>query len=472
MTKTVRRPRGPLGLPVLGSLGSMIARPLDFLTSMTLDYGPISHARLAKNHVYVLGDPGLIEEFLVAQQKSAIKDPITHSLEPLIGQGLITSEGELWKRQRKLAAQPFAPKRLVSYEKPMVEAAERAFAGYRHGETRDFHAAMMTLTLEIVSQTMLGVSTGEQSERISAALEHSLDYFEERLYSWGRLLPPSFPTPKQRRFVRAKRELDQIVRSIIERCRREDGSADHLLARLVRARTDDQQGMSDQLLLDEAVTMMLAGHETTALALTFAVYLLSSNPAVAARLQAEVDELLGDRAVTAQDLEHLPYLDAVVRETLRIYPPAYAFARELVSPIELGGYSLPVGSHVIISPYGVHRNPALFSEPEQFRPERWLSNQALPRFAYLPFGGGHRVCIGNHFAQLEAGLLLATMVQRLELSVIPGFKLELAPVLTLRSRHGLPVRVSKRTPRAHAGGRTVEPSAGSGVTGTCPFASA
>jgi cytochrome P450 len=353
----------------------------------------------------------------------------------------------------------------------MVEAAERAFAGYRHGETRDFHAAMMTLTLEIVSQTMLGVSTGAESERISSALEHSLDYFEERLYSWGRLLPPSFPTPKQRRFVRAKRELDQIVRGIIERCRREDGSADHLLARLLRARTDDQQGMSDQLLLDEAVTMMLAGHETTALALTFAVYLLSSNPAVAARLTAEVDEHLGDRAVTAQDLEHLPYLDAVVRETLRIYPPAYAFARELVSPIELGGYSLPVGSHVIISPYGVHRNPALFADPERFKPERWLSGETLPRFAYLPFGGGHRICIGNHFAQLEAGLLLATMVQRLELSVVPGFKLELAPVLTLRSRHGLPVRVSKRTP-ARAGGRVVSSGGSAVTTGSCPFASA
>lgn len=470
MTKTVRRPTGPAGVPVLGSLGSMIRRPLDFLTSMTLDYGPISYARFVKNHVYVLGDPALIEEFLVTQQKSSIKDPITHSLEPLIGQGLITSEGELWKRQRKLAAQPFAPKRLISYERPMVEAAERAFASYRHGETRDFHTAMMSLTLEIVSQTMLGVSTGEQSERISLALEHSLDYFEERLYSWGRLLPPKFPTPKQRRFVRAKRELDQIVRGIIERCRREDGSADHLLARLLRARTDDQQGMSDQLLLDEAVTMMLAGHETTALALTFAVYLLSSNPSVAARLQAEVDEHLGDRTVTAQDLEHLPYLDAVVRETLRIYPPAYAFARELVQPIELGGYTLPVGSHVIISPFGVHRNPGLYTDPQQFRPERWLSGETreLPRFAYLPFGGGHRVCIGNHFAQLEAGLLLATMVQRLELSVVPGFKLSLAPVLTLRSRHGLPVRVSKRV--ARAGGRVVAPS--EPVTGSCPFASA
>jgi cytochrome P450 len=151
----------------------------------------------------------------------------------------------------------------------------------------------------------------------------------------------------------------------------------------------------------------------------------------------------------------------VVRETLRIYPPAYAFARELVSPIELGGYSLPVGSHVIISPFGVHRNPALYQDPEQFRPERWLSNETrdLPRFAYLPFGGGHRICIGNHFAQLEAGLLLATMVQRLELSVVPGFKLELAPVLTLRSRHGLPVLVSKRAPRGGAVSSAVEPQA-------------
>jgi len=477
MTQTVRRPPGPRGLPLLGSLGAMITKPMEFFRSMTLDYGPIAYARLGPNHVYTLNEPALIEEFLVAQQKSAIKDPITHSLEPLIGHGLITSEGELWKRQRKLAAQPFAPKRLVSYEGAMVAAAERAFASYRHGETRDFHAAMMALTLEVVSQTLLGVSTGEQSERISHSLEASLDYFEERIYSWGRLLPASFPTPKLLRFRRAKRELDQIVRGIIERCRHEDRDADYLLARLVRARTDDQQaGMSEQQLLDEAVTMLLAGHETTALALMFAVYLLSANPAVSARLTAEVDTVLGERTATAADLERLPYLDAVVRETLRLYPPAYVFARQLVSQVELGGYTLPVDSHVLVSPYGVHRNPALYRAPERFEPERWLSAEArsLPRFAYLPFGGGHRICIGNHFAQLEAGLLLATMVQRLELQVTPGFKLELAPVLTLRSRHGMPVRVSKRPPLRDSGVgvspsvTSVSPSPASG----CPFASA
>jgi cytochrome P450 len=477
MTTTVRRPPGPRGLPLLGSLGAMITEPIEFFRTMALDYGPISYTRLGPNRVYMLNDPALIEEFLVAQQRSAIKDPITHSLEPLIGQGLLTSEGELWKRQRKLAAQPLSPKRLVSYEGAMVAAAESAFASYRHGETRDFHGAMMTLTLEVVSQTLLGVSTGDQSERISHALEASLDYFEERIYSWGRLLPVSFPTPKLRRFRRAKRELDQIVRGIIERCRHEDRDADYLLARLVRARTDDQQGgMSEQQLLDEAVTMLLAGHETTALALMFAVYLLSHNPAAATRLQAEVDRELGERTATAADLERLPYLDAVVREKLRLYPPAYVFARQLVTQIELGGFTLPVDSHVLVSPYGVHRNPTLYKDPERFDPERWLSDEArkLPRFAYLPFGGGHRICIGSHFAQLEAGLLLATMVQRLELSVTPGFKLELAPVLTLRSRHGMPVRVSKR-PRHSASSLPVPPAAGS-VDPTsapgCPFASA
>jgi cytochrome P450 len=447
-------PPGPRGLPLLGSLPALIRDPMAFYRSMSLDYGPLAYTRLGPKRFYTVNEPALVEEFLVGQQRSYVKDPITHSLIALVGQGLLTSEGELWRRQRKLAAQPFAPKRLAGYEGSMVEAARRAFASYADGEPRDFHRDMMQLTLEIVGRTLLGVSTNEQSESIAEALEASLSYFEERIYSWGRLLPEGFPTPRRRRFLRRKAELDRVVRAIIERCRREDAQADYLLARLVRARTEGNEAMSEQQLLDEALTMVLAGHETTALAMLFATYSLCVNPEVAARLRTEVDDVLQGRPASAADLERMPFLDAVVRETLRLYPPAYAFGREIVSPIELHGYTIDKGSVVIVSPFGMHRNPQFFPDPERFEPARWLAPEAsaLPRFAYLPFGGGPRICIGNHFAQLELGLVLATLVQQLEVQLLPGFELELAPVLTLRSKHGLPVRVRQRCrPREHMG---------------------
>jgi len=460
---SVRVPPGPRRLPLLGSMAKLIRDPIEFYRTMALDYGPLSFTRLGLKRVYMVNDPSLVEDFLVGNQKAYVKDPITHSLLPLVGQGLLTSEGDLWKRQRKLAAQPFAPKRLQSYEGTMVEAAERAFASYADGETRDFHADMMQVTLEIVGRTLLGVSTTEQSNRISHALDASLDYFEERIYSWGRLLPANFPTPRLLRFRRAKAELDRIVRSIIERCTREDAQADYLLARLVRARSDDgKEAMSKQQLLDEAVTMLLAGHETTALAMLFATYLLCTHPEATTRLREELDSQLGGRAICAADLERLPYLDAVVRETLRLYPPAYTFGRELLTPIELGGYTLPARSVVLVSPYGMHRSGRYFAEPNRFDPARWLTPEAskLPRFAYLPFGGGPRVCIGNHFAQLELALVLATLVRQLDVTLLPGFEMKLSPVLTLRSKHGLPVRIKRRPARPEIADAT------SGVTGS------
>ena len=446
MTREVTLPPGPRGLPLVGYGPQVVRDPLGFYRTMTLDYGPLSHARIGPTSFYLVNESSLIEEFLVGKHKECLKDGVTRSLVPLVGHGLLTSEGELWKRQRKLAGPAFAPKRVTAYADVMVDSSQRAFASYREGEARDFHADIMTLTLEIVGKTILGVNTREESDRIAEVLHATFLYFEERLYSWKRLLPFGLPSPSLYRFRRAKAELDGIVRSIVTRSREHGGDSDHLIARLSRARDEQGEAMSEQQLHDEAVTMLLAGHETTALALTFAVYLLSEHPQVAEKLRQEVDEVLGGSPATFADLVRLPYLDACARETLRLYPPAYAFGREVVTPFELGGYTLPVGSQVIVSPYGMHRNPRHFPDPDSFRPERWLdgSTTGLPRFAYLPFGGGQRVCIGNHFAMMELCLVLATLAQQLELQVVPGFRLALMPVITLRSRNGLPVRVRRR----------------------------
>jgi cytochrome P450 len=452
MSTELRRPPGPRGLPFIGSASAVMRDPLAFYRTMTLDYGPLSYARIGPASFYLVNESSLIEEFLVGQHKDCIKDAVTRTLHPLIGSGLLTSEGELWKKQRKLAGPAFAPKRVTAYADVMVDCAEQSFSGYRDGEVRDFHADIMTLTLEVVGKTILGVNTREEADRIARVLEITFSYYEERLYSWKRLLPITMPSPARARFLRAKQELDAIVRNIVAQSRSAGLEADHLVARLSRARDEHGEAMSEQQLHDEAVTMLLAGHETTALAITYAVYALAKHPEAAAKLREELDRELGGRRMTFGDLPRLRYLDACARETLRLFPPAYAFGREVVTPFELGGYTLPERAQVVVSPYGIHRNPSLFPGPDHYRPERWLdgSTEQLPRFGYLPFGGGPRVCIGNHFAMMELCLLLGTMMQQVELTVLPEFKLELAPVITLRSRHGLPVRVRRRTPRRSA----------------------
>jgi cytochrome P450 len=478
MTATLRTPPGPSGLPWLGALPRLFKDPLAFYTSMTLDHGPLAFAQLGPRTMYMVNDPDLIDELLTGHAKHCIKDALTRTLHPMVGQGLLTSKGELWRRQRKFAAQPFAPKRISSYADVMVRAAQRAFERYADGEQRDFHVDIMALTLTVVSETLLGVSTEAESTRIAHLLEDMLAHYEQRLATWMRLLPPALPTAKQRRFKRAKAELDGIVSKIIEQNRNSEAGADHLLARLIRARTDDGEAMSAQQLLDEAVTMMLAGHETTALTLMYTVYLLSRNPAVAARLQREVDAL-GGRAPTAADVASMPYLDAVLRESLRLYPPAYAFGREVIEPFTLGGYDIPVGAQMVVCTFGMHRQPRFFPEPERFSPERWLpggSAHALPRYAYLPFGGGHRICIGSHFAQLEAGLLLTCLLQQVELHVVPGYRLELRPAITVRAAHGLPVRVRRRAPAPRDTGAgpsgNDEALRASAIAAGCPHAAA
>jgi len=446
MTRPPSLPDGPRRLPLIGSLAAISGEPLAFLLDLGRNYGVVSYTELFRTPMYMLNDPLLIEEVLIGKHREVAKDFGTRELIPLVGHGLLTSGGELWKRQRKLAAPPLQPKRIAGYADTMVACAERVCARFRDDEVRDIHQDMMAVTLEIVGKTLLGVDARREGERIAQIVDVSLAYFQKQLWSWQGVLPPWVSTSERRAFRKAVPELDQIVYRIIARCRTHGDEADHLLARLVNARDEQGETMSDQQLRDEAVTMLLAGHETTAIALSFAVYLLSENPDAAARLRAEIDGELGARPATAADLPKLKYLDAVVRESLRLYPPAYLVGRQALSPLELGGYTVPADAQLLMSPYVMQRQAHLFPEPERFLPERWLTPPAtpLPRFAYFPFGGGPRVCIGNHFAMMEAALVLATIVQQLELTVVPGFRLELEPVVTLRPAHGIRVLVRRR----------------------------
>ena len=439
------RPPGPRGLPLLGSLPALSRDPLGFLIDLAR-YGDVAFATIGRSPLYMINDPLLIEEALVGKHRECAKDFGTRELIPLVGNGLLTSEGEVWKKQRRLAAPPLSPKRIASYADTMVACAERTIAGFRDEQVRDVHADMMTLTLEIVGKTLLGVDTRGEAERIAHIVEVAMAYFDRQLFSWHGMLPMWLPTPERSAFRKVVAELDRIMYRIIERCRTSDPDADHLLARLMNARGEHGETMSDEQLRDEAVTMLLAGHETTAIALSYAVFALSEHPQVCARLRQEIDGHLGSRPATLADLPRLRYLDAVMRETLRLYPPAWLMGREIIQRFELGGYTLEPGEQIMMSPYVVHRDARLYPEPERFLPDRWLTppTPPLPRFAYFPFGGGPRVCIGNHFAMMEISLVLATLMQQVELTVVPGFEMTFSPVVTLRPAKGVPVLVRRR----------------------------
>jgi cytochrome P450 len=305
------------------------------------------------------------------------------------------------------------------------------------GEVRDVSADLTALTLAIAGRTLLGADPSGEAATIGRAIEAFMSYYERRLYTLEGLLPTSFPTPARRRMRAAVEELDVAVRALISRCRSHGLGEDHVLSRLLHARDEQGHGMSEQQLRDEVVTMLLAGHETTSLTLTYALYLLAGHPEVRARLRSELAEATSTAGITAEP----PYLNAVVRETLRLYPPAYSIGREVVTPFEIGGYRPERGNEVMVSPYTLHRDPRWFPQPEHFRPERWLQTaHALPKFAYLPFGAGPRVCIGNHFAMLEISIVLAEFVRRFEFERLPGFELELKPVVTLRPAGRVPLR--------------------------------
>lgn len=447
MAESIRRPPGPSGLPLVGYLPFVMRDPIQFYLEMGLRHGPIAHTFLGPHSLYAINDPELIEEALLGKHAQCIKDNVARQLIPLLGRGLLTNEGADWRKQRKLSSPPLQPNRVASYAATMVEATERALADFVDGELRDVQRDIMELTLEVVGKTLLGVSTRSETARVARVLEVAQGFLEGRLYSWSRLLPVSVPTPSALKFRRSVRELDTLVQRIIDDCRAQGDAADHLLARLMRARTEDGEGMTEKQLRDEVVTLMLAGHETTALLLTYTVHLLATHPKERAQLRDEIDSVVGKRPVSFQDLPRLTFLDAVVREALRLYPPAYAFGREAVEPFELAGYTIPRGSTLIFSPFAMHRSPRFFAEPLRFDPNRWLTDlrSKLPRFAYFPFGGGPRVCIGSHFAAMEAALILATLTQRVELTLEGQPTLEHSPAITLRLRGKLHMRVHRRT---------------------------
>ncbi|MAQ13498.1 MAG: cytochrome P450 [Sandaracinus sp.] len=437
--------RGRFGLR---STASYARNPLRWLRTLRDEYGDIVEAEMLGRKWFVVSHPDDIEKVLVKHAKVMNRDAYIHILQRTLGLGLLTSEGELWKRQRKLMAQAFTPRRIQSYAETMSAVTDRG-VHWAEGSVIDLHAEMSRVTMEVVAAVLFGAGIGAEEVRVvSEAMEVVNGFYANSLEAILEV-PEWVPTPRNRELSVAVKRIDAVLYDIIAERRRSGAKHDDLLGTLLAAVDDDGSAMTDQQLRDEAITLFLAGHETTALTLGYTLMLLGKYPEVEQRLKAELDSVLGGRLPTADDTRALPYTRQVLEEAMRLYPPAWTTGRESREPIELRGFTIPAGSQILTSQWVVHRDPRFFPDPEAFDPDRFEKGRAkqLPKYAYFPFGGGPRVCIGNHFAMMEAILILAIVMQRHHFELLPDQPLDLAPSVTLRPAKGVRAVVKHRPGR-------------------------
>jgi len=440
-------PRQPAGLFGIGSLLRFTRNPLEFITSMSQGGGDIVHYRLALRDVFLLGHPDLIRDVLVTRQHDFAKGEGLKWARRFLGDGLLTSEGDFHTRQRRLAQPAFHRQRLGSYGESMVAHAVRARERWRDGEDLWLDREMVRLTLGIAGETLFDADTEAQAAEIGGALTDIIRLFPRFALPFGGLLN-LLPLPSNRRYERGRRRLDAIVYGLVEERRRDGEDRGDLLSMLMLARDEETgAGMSDRQLRDEVMTLLLAAHETTANALCWTWYLLSQNPGAEARLHREVDEVLGPRLPTVDDLPGLGYTERVLAESMRLFPPAWGLGRRALRDLDLGGVSIPADALVLSSPYLVHRDPRWFPDPLRFDPERFApeAKAARPKFSYFPFGGGARGCIGEPFAWMEGVLVLATVAQRWRFHLVPGHPVEPQALITLRPRYGMRMTAARRS---------------------------
>ncbi|MBK6518181.1 MAG: cytochrome P450 [Polyangiaceae bacterium] len=437
----------PKGRPFVGQLFDAWEDPLALFTRTTKDHGDLVRLRFAWLDYYLLNDAAAAHRVLVENAKGYHKSPNYDGLKLMLGQGLLTAEGETWRRQRKLTQPAFHRESLNGFATEMVDATQAMLERWRsEPQARlDLHEEMMRLTFRIVGKTLLGADLEADAKEFGAALTVALTWVNEYVESIVRL-PPWVPTPANRRFVKAQRAIEGVVKRVVDE-RKSSGEAKRDLLGMLMSVADEQTGeqMNDRQLMDELLTLTLAGHETTANALTFTFYLLSRHPDVAARARAEAAEVLGGRAPELSDLASMPVTRAVIEEAMRLYPPAWVVERISLEDDEVMGRTIPKGSIVAVSPYALHRNPRYFADPERFDPQRFLTPDASrPKLAYMPFGAGPRTCIGNAFAMMEMQLIVPMLLQAFDVAVTPGFRLELDPSVTLRPKRGVPVTLTAR----------------------------
>lgn len=445
---------------VLGvrNLVDFVRAPLDFLERAKREHGDTFAFKVAGKPWLLLNHPDDIEQMFVVNAASMGRDDYSRILRRALGQGLLTADGDLWKRQRKLAATAFTPKRIKGYATTMAAVTEAGLTRWRGDQVLNLHEELSHLTMEVVADVLFGASVDAHDvTTVRETMEVFNDFFAQ---SPEAILgvPAWVPTHRNRAMNQACERIDALVFRIIEARRREKqaGAAmrDDLLGALLLATDESGAGMDDTQLRDETITLFLAGHETTALALTHTLYLLARHPEVEKRLLRELEEVLGadeGRLPTEADVPRLVYTERVIKEAMRLYPPAWLTGREASRDVTIGGRVVPQGTQILVSQWIVQRDPRWFRDPEAFDPDRFDPElvKARPRFSYFPFGGGPRVCIGNHFAMMEAILMLAVIVRRFHVELLPHTELRFSPSVTLRpAGAGLRARVVRRAVRA------------------------
>ena len=439
------RPPGPRdNRLLLGVLPKFRKDPADYLQAVARTYGDLAYMRLGPQHAYVVSHPDWIRDILITNQNNFTKSRILERAKVLLGDGLLTSEGEFHTRQRRLVQPAFHRDRLAHYAREMVACAQKARDGWSAAEM-DMHREMTRLTLAIVGRTLFSADVSSEADEIGAAMTEIFSLFDTLLMPFADWLQ-KLPIPPVRRFEKARDKLDRIVYGLIAERRASGADTGDLLSTLLLARDDDSSRMTARQVHDEALTLLIAGHETTANALTWTWYLLSQNPQVEERMHAEIDGVLRGAPPAFDDTQRLPYTTGVFAESLRLYPPAWAIGRRARQDYSVGGYTIPARSILLMSPWAVHRDPRWFADPERVNPERWRPEEVekRPRFAFFPFGGGARVCIGERFAWAEGVLVLATIAQRWKMRLVPGHVVAMQPVITLRPRHGMKMTLEKR----------------------------
>jgi cytochrome P450 len=455
MKNVIEYPPGPAYILPYRLLRKFLRDPLKMLIDISHTYGDIAHFKFGRQNVYLLNHPEYIEDVIVTNYKNFIKSRGLQVSKRLLGNGLVTSEGEYHDRQRHLIQPTFYPKRIKSHAGMMVKQALDICNSWHDGTILDIHKEMTKLTLAIICKTVLGYDIDPEHDEVGDALLVCMKYFNRLLMPFGELIEKIPLLPINKGFQKAKSDLDSIVYRMIKEHRKkldkehEKKEDDDLLLTLLQAQ-DEEAGigrMTDQQLRDEVMTIFLAGHETTANALTWTFYLLSEHPTIETKLQQELDSIYGSSrtTITIDDVPRLEYTQKILTESMRLYPPAWALGRQAIDDYKVGGYTIPKGSIILMSQYVMHRNPRYFPEPDRFYPDRWTEEfkKQLPRFSYFPFGGGIRGCVGEPFAWLEAILLLATICRQWRMKHVPSHKVELKALITLRPKYGMHMKITK-----------------------------
>jgi len=437
-------PPGPGGSTFAFLFGDRRRDPLAFFTKLARDYGDVSQLKLFDFRTLFINHPNDIEDMLVNKARKFEKGRVLKANMRLFGEGLLTSEGDFWLRQRRLVQPAFHRGRVAAYGTTMVEYAERAMRGWKHGEVRDIHEEMMEITLQIVGKTLFNAELTRDAKEVGETMEVLLKLAAD--FGKTILIPLWVPTPRNLRARMGIRRIEKIIYRIIAQKRAEARDTGDLLSMLLAVQDEDGSRMTDKQLRDETITLFLAGHETTANALSWTIWLLAQNPAAEKKFFDELAGVLNKRPPNVEDIPKLTFMANILTESMRLYPPAWGMARLVKEEVEVAGYKLGPGDGVACAQWVVHRDARWFEEPGKFRPERWEGDLAkrIPRFAYFPFGGGPRQCIGNSFALMEATLILATIAQKFRFKLVEGHPVKPLASITLRPQHGIRATLEAR----------------------------